>query len=105
MGRTSVFHRLFLILALTLIISLGSGIAASSPAQMLSLPNSSIQAQPAPQAQDDAELRPLLTSTQPGQDESWLNGPLTLTFDQGLDPAADALASITPELAGAFAVD
>src|SRR4249919_2402848 len=98
MGRTSVIHRLLLITALTLMISLGIGMAGMAPSQMLTLPSSPSQTQPAPQAQSHSDLPPVLLSTVPSEDDVWLDGGLTLSFDQELDAGAAGYASITPDL-------
>jgi len=79
--------------------------AGFTPSRVMTLPQSPVQAQPAPQSQTPSDLPPVLVSTKPGADESWIDGPLTLTFDQELDPSATDFATITPDLAGKFSVD
>ena len=108
MGRTSLFQRSFVIFALVLVIALGIGIIGTSRASMSPRSANLAQVLPAPmqqQTQANDTLPPLLVGSTPGQNQSWIDGPLTLTFDQALDPSAANFATISPVLAGDFSVE
>ena len=105
MGRLSTIQRLFITLALVMVIALGIGMAGITRARMSSLPTAPLQLQPAPQEQTSNALPPLLINTEPGAGASWLDGAVTLTFDQSLDPTAADFATISPALDGDFSVE
>jgi alpha-2-macroglobulin len=105
MRRLSNLPRTLVILALVLITSLAIGLGMTAPARMSSTSSAPAQIQPAPMQQDADALPPVLISTTPGEDQTWIDGPITLTFDQELDPSAAEWATISPELPGSFRVD
>lgn len=123
MGRLSFPKRIIITFALMFVMALGIGAASTVPARMSSLPTAPQQVPPPsdgaeeeednaqnddaqnPSEQDVDELPPLLLSTQPSAGASWIDGSLTLTFDQALDPSAADYASIRPDLTGEFIVE
>ncbi|MCC6453744.1 MAG: Ig-like domain-containing protein [Caldilineaceae bacterium] len=105
MGRSSVVQRTAIILAFVLLFLVGLGITGLTPAWMSSRPAAPAQVQPASMQQDAGELPPVLVSTTPSASQVWVDGPLTLTFDQALDPAVAESATIRPDLAGDFSVE
>jgi alpha-2-macroglobulin len=109
MIRFISWQRITYILAFVLLFALGVNLAGVTPANMAAPSAPQPQTTPAPsdEAQDDipANLPPILTSTDPGANASWLDGTLTLTFDQPLAADAVSYASIRPDLAGEFTVE
>ncbi len=105
MGRSSIIQRSCMILALVLVIAMGTDIAGISPTPISSLPLSPSQGHLAPTEQERGELPPVLVGTEPSENDPWIDGPLTLTFDQALDPSAADVATIRPELAGNFSLE
>jgi uncharacterized protein YfaS (alpha-2-macroglobulin family) len=107
--------RIFIILALVFAISLGIGMAGLSPARMApraASPTQTEPAQPPPAPAQSAsteqgatDLPPVLLATEPNQNASWIEGPITLTFDQELDTTAADYATISPNLEGNFTVE
>lgn len=107
MGRMTTLQRITLIFALVLIALIGIGLSGGAPANMLPLsPADQQSSKQATQPQSgETALPPVLVSTEPDADATWIDGPLTLTFDQELDPNAADFATISPDLAGEFSVD
>ena len=112
MDRLSIPQRIFITLVLVLILALGIGMAGTTTARMSSATSSSKQVPPPANstsdqvlAQMETNLPALLLSTHPRAGESWIDGPLMLTFDQKLNATAATFATIRPDLAGDFTVD
>ncbi|HXF61071.1 MAG TPA: Ig-like domain-containing protein, partial [Caldilineaceae bacterium] len=79
--------------------------AADQPARHQSAVASQQSPAARPQQQPEDALPPVLVATTPAADAAWEGGPVTLTFDQPLDPALAAHLRVEPALAGDIKVD
>ena len=89
---------------LALLAGFGLFVPASSPAAHVA---ASGPAAPQSRAlsQIETDLPPLLLSVSPTEDQAWDGGPVTLTFDQPLNPGAAMLLTLAPDLPGETVVD
>ncbi|MEZ4615828.1 MAG: Ig-like domain-containing protein [Caldilineaceae bacterium] len=102
MSFRRLFHRPFFVLAFLLTLLLPGAIDwGGAPSKVRAADASARLALPAAQS----TLPPTLLSTTPADGAAWDGGPVTFTFDQPLDPGAEAAFTIEPALDGDITLD